>query len=140
VSCLVHSIDPRTRCCSGCGMPEVVYFLTRRGTDSRALREFMGDRGWHMHVKFNVNDHVRVRLTERGLAILREKQQAFRAAFPRVPPDTLPYGSPKTDAAGWSEWQMWSLMAEFGEHFGIGAEPPFKTEIEFVVPDREQPQ
>jgi hypothetical protein len=37
---------------------------------------------------------------------------------------------PKEDAEGWSEWQLWVLMQEFGPHMGLGFLAVIETEIE----------
>lgn len=66
-------------------------------------------------MKFNINNKVRVRLTPRGREILgREKYLRTEDEF------------------GWSTWQLWVLMSTFGEHVGLGFDPPFETEIELA--------
>lgn len=78
-------------------------------------------------VKFNVNDYVRVKLTDRGRTIHRTDHENFAAHYPGV---DLPYKPPTEDANGWSTWQMWHLMQLFGPHIVMGFNPPFEPTIE----------
>ena len=80
-------------------------------------------------ISFNVNEYVHVRLTSRGRDILRAKNSQWQAMFPDA---TWPM--PKEDANGWSRWQLWDLMAHFGEHIVMGLPVPFETTIEIVLP------
>ena len=82
---------------------------------------------------FNINDKVRVRLTAHGravhatsYAILCERKPALSAWL---------YRPPTEDAGGWSEWQIWSLMATFGAHTGRGMPQCFEQNtIRIVTP------
>lgn len=82
-------------------------------------------------VPFNINETVRVKLTDHGRKIHREHFRKLNATIP-VTAD-LKYMPPKEDAEGWSEWQMWCLMEAFGPHIGMCREQPFETSIEFQV-------
>ena len=82
-------------------------------------------------IPFNVNDYVRVRLTETGLAIHKALHDDLMAQLPNA--STLVYEPPKVDAEGWSRWQLWHLMQDFGPHILMGAKAPFETEIQFEV-------
>lgn len=77
-------------------------------------------------MRFNINDHVRVRLTDRGRALHRQHHdELFEGSSYK--PD---YRPPVEDADGWSRWQLWRLMHEFGEQLYNGAPLVFETEIE----------
>ena len=79
-------------------------------------------------MKFNINHEVKVKLTKKGHAICKANHLKL---YIRYPPNSFPeYHAPKEDADGWSSWQLWTLMREFGEHMYNGAELPFETEIE----------
>jgi hypothetical protein len=73
-------------------------------------------------VKFNVNEKVKVRLTDTGRRIHRKQWDELGIT-------SFKYQPPKEDARGWSEWQLWCLMREFGQHLNNGFDPPFETEI-----------
>lgn len=77
-----------------------------------------------MYTKFNINDTVKVKLTERGKKLHREE-------WDRVFGDKsgFTYSLPKEDENGYSSWQMWSLMETFGKHVSLGCECPFDTDI-----------
>jgi len=78
-------------------------------------------------IKFNINQTVRVKLTEHGRRIHRQ----FRELNARLPlKGTFKYTPPKEDEEGWSRWQLWELMERFGEHCGMCKTLPFETEIE----------
>ena len=80
-------------------------------------------------MKFNVNDKVRVRLTDRGRTIHRNAYESLR----RDVPSLSPYRPPTEDQDGWSDWQLWYLMREFGASMFNGCEVPFQTTIDIVV-------
>ena len=68
-------------------------------------------------MKFNVNEYVKVKLTDRGKKILSAEGLDF-------------YHKPDKD--GWSSWQLWHLMETFGKHISMSSFPPFETEIEIL--------
>lgn len=78
-------------------------------------------------MKFNINHNVRVKLTDFGRQILREKFDETMEEFPHL---TLNYTPPVEDAEGWSRWQLWCLMSELGSHLNMGCKLPFLPEIE----------
>lgn len=71
-------------------------------------------------MKFNINDTVRVRLTDYGRAALRGE-----------------FKPPKQDEDGWSDWQLWALMQAFGDRVNVGFPLCFETEIEIVNAPKE---
>ena len=75
---------------------------------------------------FNVNNYVRVQLNEVGRRILRENHEALRRQVPTV----FEYRPPEEDEDGWSKWQLWSLMSQFGPHIYLGCMLPFGGVIE----------
>lgn len=76
--------------------------------------------------KFNLNNKVRVKLTDLGRAALEADHATFWAKAGR----TMPYTPPKEDADGWSEWQLWSLMSALGGHVGMGFDNVMETTIQ----------
>ena len=80
-------------------------------------------------ISFNANEVVWVKLTEKGHQIHKENHEALCKKIPGFPP----YTRPKEDEQGFSIWQMWCLMSEFGEHISLGQEEPFSMEIELEV-------
>lgn len=78
----------------------------------------------------NINHNVRVKLTDCGREIHRQNFAQFLATFPKFP---YAYRQPEEDADGWSTWQLWNLMQEFGDHLHMGTSLPFDTTIELDV-------
>jgi len=89
-------------------------------------------------VPFNINDEVRVKLTDYGRRVhyenWRERIRAVRTA------SEIPYRWPNEDGDGWSKWQLWRLMQEFGEHIHLAAKFPFEMDIQFVQYVRSEPE
>lgn len=75
----------------------------------------------------NVNDSVWVKLTDEGRA---HHQRHYETRYPM-----LKYRAPDESADGWSKWQIWSLMQEFGEAIYMGGPVPFETTIRFASPE-----
>ncbi|HNA67293.1 MAG TPA: hypothetical protein PLN96_05055 [Zoogloea sp.] len=86
-------------------------------------------------MKFNINEKVRVRLTDHGRAVHEIDHYLFwqEANIP----DSPAYTPPEEDENGWSEWQLWTLMHAFGKHLYNGSELCFETTIELVTPNAE---
>lgn len=77
-----------------------------------------------MYTKFNINNTVKVKLTEQGKLIYREEWNRIfgdKSGFT--------YSPPKEDENGYSNWQMWSLMETFGNYMDMGCDCPFETDI-----------
>lgn len=75
---------------------------------------------------FNINKTVKIKLTDYGREIHYRQWQAI---MPH-----LPYRPPQEDEDGWSEWQLWDVMSQFGPHVGLGMRLPFDVAIEFPDP------
>jgi len=80
-------------------------------------------------MKFNINDNVRVKLTDRGRFLLEKEHYEFYEKYKLA---ERPYTSPKEDEEGWSTWQLWILMNHLGKYCTMGCEMPFETNIEIV--------
>lgn len=80
---------------------------------------------------FNVNDSVRVKLTDVGRQAHKKNHHKLYEFAKFESPKYLP---PEEDANGWSTWQMWCLMQEFGPHIRVGCNAPFETMIEIIEP------
>lgn len=80
-------------------------------------------------MEFNINNYVRVRLTDAGRAHHRKEWEELLAGT------KLTYTPPVEDAGGWSRWQLWNLMQVFGPMIGMGMPSPFGTVIDILVED-----
>ena len=85
-------------------------------------------------MEFNINDTVRVKLTDHGREVHASDRASFYLALGIEIP---PYTPPKEDAEGWSEWQLWVLMEAFGPHTHLGSKNCFETTITLLPADVE---
>lgn len=83
-------------------------------------------------MRYNFNDYIRVKLTDTGREIHRRNHQALQSMMPPDAAEAFPYRAPDEDADGWSKWQGWHLMREFGPWMRMGTEPPFELTVEIV--------
>jgi hypothetical protein len=74
-------------------------------------------------MKANLNDQVRVKLSDKGRQILRDNHAAMNIPFSL----TI-----REDENGYYHTQLWCLFQDFGPHIKIGMGQPF-MEIEFDV-------
>lgn len=83
-------------------------------------------------VPHHLNDYVWVRLTPTGRKIMRanhrELVEHMKARGCSNPSFALVF--PKPDKRGFTKWQTWHLMQEFGRHIHMGCNPPFHLDIE----------
>lgn len=72
-----------------------------------------------IRMTYNINTHVRVRLTETGREYLRTSGRGYTS-------------EQAEDDAGWSRWQLWRLMHVFGPLLDTPrvGHLPFETTIE----------
>lgn len=76
-------------------------------------------------MEFNVNDYVRVRLTDLGRKIHRAEFDELNDKFE----SKMDYTPPNEDKDGWSRWQMHHLMRIFGLELFVGLDVPFEPNI-----------
>lgn len=75
-----------------------------------------------MPVKFNLNDQVKVKLTDVGIAAINTHFSDLRLAVP------------DKYIAGWDgciTLSVWEMMNIFGNYCYNGCQPPIQTEVEF---------
>ena len=82
------------------------------------------------YINYNINETVRVKLTDFGRKIHKQKFDDF---IDRYPLSRSYYTPPLEDKDGWSEWQGWVLMETFGEYLVMGGGNPFETTIQIPV-------
>lgn len=78
---------------------------------------------------FNINDEVAVRLTAHG-------REVHRRNYLNLELSPSEYRPPIEDAEGWSHWQLWDLMQEFGPHIYMGGKNCFATDIRVKANDK----
>ncbi len=77
-------------------------------------------------MNFNINNTVKVKLTDYGRRMLEADHYDFWNKQGRL----MPYKPPEEDYEGWSEWQLWVLMRNLGPHITLGSDIPFETTIQ----------
>lgn len=82
-----------------------------------------------MHkLEFNINDHVYVKLTDVGKERLKKNYVEYcdhlRSMGGSYP---FEFSLPTEDENGWSRWQLWELMNEFGSHLYTGCPTYFES-------------
>jgi len=87
-----------------------------------------------MYRKFNINDTVKVKLTDYGKECLRKDYDDFLERVRSLVEDKeyvpFEFRLPKEDKEGYSEWQMWDLINKLGKYTGLGfTDMPFKSII-----------
>lgn len=75
---------------------------------------------------YNINDKIKVKLTEHGKAILRNEVADTMRKLKNLnlPDDYFPYPE---DEDGYTEFQLWNFMRIFGSHFWNGCPPILDT-------------
>ena len=87
-------------------------------------------------MNFNLNNHVRVKLTAEGRNVVKRDFEST-CGVGRATQANYKAVAPKEDAEGWSEWKLWELMRMFGPHLNLGVLDVMGTEIEIVTDERE---
>ena len=85
-------------------------------------------------IDFNINDYIKVKLTQRGTEILRQNHNRIFGQVDLL--DKRPFQEPSIDEDGYCKFQMWQFCEEFG---GIGMgefnqNPPHETNIKICIP------
>lgn len=78
-------------------------------------------------IKVNINDIVKVKLTEDGLDVMRKRREETNNMLRTFGGTEMPEYQP--DEEGYSSFQMWALMDIFGGYMTVGTKLMFETEI-----------
>lgn len=76
-------------------------------------------------VTINLNDYVRVKLTEAGVQKLREIHEQLETVAPGIGS----FKAPDADAEGRSRFQLWVLMSHLGSSLSLGCDQPMATDL-----------
>jgi hypothetical protein len=82
-----------------------------------------------MELKVNINDAVKVKLTDFGVSILKEKREKLNKAIKGRGGKGFGEFELKKDADGYTTFQHWELMNTFGDVMTMGFNAPFETDI-----------
>lgn len=73
----------------------------------------------------NMNDNVKVKLTQTGLKELKRQHEELRTKVPSIGE----FKAPPVDEEGYSEFQCWVLFSALGNLMVLGGEPPFEIDV-----------
>lgn len=83
-------------------------------------------------MKFNINDDVWVKLTDKGREIYYHKDDNLNMFAGKL---VIKPQHP-TEINGWCKFLMWELIELFGRHISPTLELPFETEISLTDPTK----
>lgn len=79
-----------------------------------------------MMIDFNINQHVKVKLTKSGISELERQHKKMDL--------NQPFELPPTDSEGYTTFQLHMLMKKFGHLMGIGTlDSPFEASIKVCL-------
>ena len=81
-------------------------------------------------MKFNINNYVKVKLTDIGKDELKKQWEKLHETFPSMKKEI--YKQKKEDENGFSKWQMHDIINRLGHLCNIGFDVPFEPEIEII--------
>jgi hypothetical protein len=84
------------------------------------------------NMKMNINQYVKVRLTEKGKEILLNDHNRIDQQLKESGAKGLGTFILKLDKDGYYKDQLWNIMSVFGDYMLMGTDLPFETEIEIV--------
>lgn len=82
---------------------------------------------------FNINDYVKVKLTEKGQYIYYHQFDDMNEVIQQIDGSLISPPELKYDDDGYVELQMWHLMEIFGRYLYNGCDIPFETTIKFKI-------
>ncbi len=82
---------------------------------------------------FNINDYVKVKLTEKGKYIYYHQFDDINERIRKIGGNLLNPIELKYDDEGYVELQMWHFMEIFGKHLCNGCDIPFYTTIKLEI-------
>ena len=82
-----------------------------------------------MDFKVNANQNVKVKLTELGVQVLREKHQELHELIKERNGKGLKPFELTTDSEGYYVTQLWALMNTFGHVMTMGHDVPFDLDV-----------
>lgn len=79
--------------------------------------------------KFNINDHVKVKLNDFGKTIYYHQFDRFNDMCGKI---MIEPKYPEVDEEGFTEMQLWQLMNIYGPHLANGCNVPFEGCVIYV--------
>lgn len=81
--------------------------------------------------KTNINYKIKVKLKPEAIEELRRQHEDLYNSIGKPAP--YPFKAPEVDEEGYSTFQLWSFMQDFGHTLTLGRIPIFETEVKIEV-------
>lgn len=85
-----------------------------------------------MDFQFNLNHYVKVKLTDFGIQILKQRRDDINAMIKERGGKGFGEYEHIFDAEGYTQFQAWDLMNTFGSYMSLGCKLPFELDVIFV--------
>ena len=85
-----------------------------------------------MDFKFSMNDNVKIKLNDSGVAVLKARHDELNKMIHANGGKGLGEFSIKVDEEGYTRFQLWDLINTFGYLVGMGLESPFEIDMVFI--------
>lgn len=82
-----------------------------------------------MVVSININEWVKVKLTDFGMSILKQRHDELNHSIHEIGGKGFGEFDPRLDEEGYRRFQMWSLIETFGPHMNQTMQSPFEDNI-----------
>jgi len=89
-------------------------------------------------LKFNINNYVFVKLTDSGFIRLAELHNKYVGVIPNFKKKDAEYYKQQVDIEGYTKFQLWSFIADFGEVTGMGFKQTYCSDILFKKTNLEE--
>lgn len=83
-------------------------------------------------MKINMNDVVKVKLTDKGIAVLKQKHELLNSIIKKQNGKGIGEFKLKIDENGYYSTQLWMLFEDFGSEINAGCEVPFENNMILV--------
>lgn len=85
-----------------------------------------------MTVKINLNEFVKVKLTDLGKEIYYHRHDALNEYLKKIGAKPIEPHFPKEDEEGYTKFQLWNFMEIYGKHLGM-AKPNVILPLEIIA-------
>lgn len=86
--------------------------------------------------KFNLNDKIKVKLTEHGIDIFYHQYDESNEFIKARGGKPIESRMPKIDNDGYTEMQLWYFMELYGQYIGMG-KPNVLTDLNLYIDDKD---
>ena len=103
-------------------IPVCNFSVTWRKKVTELQKRMIGGEQNDMKALINLNDVVKVKLTDYGKDVFRHQHDDLNEYLTRKGKKSFGLSEPVDDEEGYTEMQLWHFMQVFGEHIGMAKE------------------